>query len=118
MNRDRFRRLVLRALRDLPPPARRQIANAEITVEREPRRSDHELDLAGDTLFGLYIGVPLTERVDYQLALPDQIVIFQGPLERAFLPDEIADQVRITVLHELAHHFGIDDERLEELGYG
>jgi len=117
VHRDRFRRLVQRALRDLPPAARSQLDNVEITVEREPTAADLEAAEDGDSLFGLYVGTPLTERADYHLTLPDRIVIFQRPLERAFHPRDIPEQVRITVLHEIAHHFGIDDERLHELGY-
>lgn len=117
MNRDRFRRLVHRALRGLPSEARRQLDNVEITIEREPTREDMEATEDGHMLFGLYVGTPLTERSDYHLTIPDRIVIFQRPLERAFHPRDIPKQVRITVLHEIAHHFGIDDERLHELGY-
>jgi predicted Zn-dependent protease with MMP-like domain len=71
-----------------------------------------------DSLFGLYEGVPLTERSQaYSLVLPDKITIFRGPLERAFRsPAEIAREVRITVAHELGHHFGFDEDRLAELG--
>ncbi len=122
MQRDRFRRLVKRALRELPPAARDQLNNVDIVIEREPSADD--LDGAGtegdphETLFGLYVGIPLVDRADYHMTLPDRIVIFQGPLERSFHPRDIPEQVRITVLHEIAHHFGIDDDRLHELGYG
>ncbi len=87
--------------------------NVIVTVEDEPSPDD------GDVL-GIYRGIDLTRRDDsYVFALPDQIVIFQGPLERLCGPDVdvLADQVRITVLHEVAHHFGIDDERLHDLGW-
>ena len=117
MNRDRFRRLVHRALRELPPEALRRLDNVEVTIEREPTGEDLDAAEGGQWLFGLYVGTPLTERADYHLTLPDRIVIFQRPLERAFHPRDIPKQVRITVLHEIAHHFGIDDERLHELGY-
>ena len=117
MERDRFRRLVQRALRELPAEARQRLDNVEITIEREPSGDDLEAAEDGSHLFGLYVGTPLTERADYHLTMPDRIVIFQRPLERAFHPRDIPEQVRITVLHEIAHHFGIDDERLHELGY-
>lgn len=117
MNRDRFRRLVHRALRELPVEARRQLDNVEVTIERRPTGEDLEASGGDEMLFGLYVGTPLTERIDYHLTVPDRIVIFQRPLERAFHPRDIPEQVRITVLHEVAHHFGIDDERLHELGY-
>lgn len=117
MQRDRFRRLVQRALLELPTVARDQLNNLEIVTEREPSSEDLESAEPESTLFGLYVGVPLVDRSDYHMTLPDRIVIFQGPLERAFHPRDIPEQVRITVLHEIAHHFGIDDERLHQLGY-
>jgi predicted Zn-dependent protease with MMP-like domain len=120
MQRDRFRRLVQRALLDLPVAARDQLNNVEIVIEREPSAEDLGIsptEATDASLFGLYVGIPLVDRADYHMTLPDRIVIFQGPLERAFHPRDIPEQVRITVLHEIAHHFGIDDERLHELGY-
>ena len=70
-------------------------------------------------LLGLYHGVPLTERGDVAGLPPDTISIYRIPLEESFPdPDELRDEIRITVLHELAHYFGIDEDRLEELGYG
>jgi predicted Zn-dependent protease with MMP-like domain len=73
-----------------------------------------------ETLFGLYEGVPLTQRSSgYNLALPDRITLFQGPLEADAGADRerLRKQVRIVVLHEIAHHFGFGEERLRELGY-
>ncbi|MDO8532489.1 MAG: metallopeptidase family protein [Dehalococcoidia bacterium] len=68
-------------------------------------------------LLGLYMGVPLTERFDYNMALPDRILIFQKPIEAACASDdEVVEEVRITVLHEVAHHFGMGDAELERLG--
>jgi predicted Zn-dependent protease with MMP-like domain len=71
------------------------------------------------TLLGLYHGVPLTQRNTYYAALPDTITIYQQPIERfcGEDEDEIREQVRHTVIHEIAHHYGISDERLDELGY-
>lgn len=117
MQRNRFRRLVLSALRTLPLETRGHLDNVEIVIEREPKVGDVSENMEGQSLFGLYVGTPLVDRADYHMALPDRIVIFQGPLERAFHPREIPEQVRITVLHEIAHHFGINDARLHELGY-
>lgn len=120
MERLRFFGLVRRALADLPPPYRDWIENVDVVVERRPRR--RQLQEAGlgahDVLFGLYEGVPLTERSSsYGMVLPDKITIFQEPLEQEFSNDaELVAEVRRTVLHELAHHFGIDDEQLERLG--
>ena len=73
-----------------------------------------------DSLFGLYEGVPLTQRGgEYHLVPPDRITIFRGPLERACAsPQAIAREVRITVMHELGHHLGFEEDRLEELGLG
>ena len=120
MERRRFLRLVRQALDELPEAYRERLANVDVVVERRPR--PHQLRGAGlgpgETLFGLYEGIPLAERTsDYGLVLPDKITIFQGPLEREFLDAaELVAEVRRTVLHELAHHFGTSDEELERLG--
>lgn len=120
MERRRFLRLVRRALEDLPSPYRDWLENVDVVVERRPRR--HHLRTGGlapgDSIFGLYEGVPLTERSsNYGLVLPDKITIFQEPLEQEFSRDaELVEEVRRTVLHELAHHFGISDEEMERLG--
>ncbi len=119
MNREtlNFEELVERALEGLPPEFMELLENVAIMVEDWP---DYSTPLAGQqTLYGLYEGVPLTQRgARYYGALPDRITIFRGPLERDFPPDELEEQVRVTVVHEIAHHFGLDDERLEELGWG
>jgi predicted Zn-dependent protease with MMP-like domain len=118
MERDRFRRLVLRALNGIPREFAPYLDNVAIVIQREPSAED----LAGgrvapdEDLFGLYVGIPLTERDGGAPALPDRIVIFQGPLERHFPPRAIPREVRRTVAHEVAHHFGIADARLAELG--
>ena len=120
MERRRFLGLVRRALEELPEPYRDQLANVNVVVERRPR--SHHLRGAGlgpgETLFGLYEGVPLIDRTsDYGMVPPDTITIFQEPLEREFLETaELEEEVRRTVLHELAHHFGSSDEELERLG--
>ncbi len=120
MERSRFRRLVTRALRSLPVDIRDRLDNVEIVIRREPSAGElREAGLPqGEGLFGLYVGTPHTERGEYQLALPDRIVIYQGPLERAIHPRDIPREVAATVIHEIGHHFGIDDDRLEELGIG
>ena len=120
MERARFRRLVQRALRTLPDEVQAALDNVAVVIEREPSLEDlRPAGLGpGETLFGLYVGTPLTERSDYGLTLPDRIVIYQGPLERRFHPRDIPHEVATTVLHELAHHFGIEDSRLDALGYG
>lgn len=120
MDRARFRRLVQDALRSLPQEISDQLENVEVVIRRQPSAADlREAGLQpGDQLFGLYVGTPRTERGDYQLALPDRIVIYQAPLERAVHPHDIPHEVATTVVHELGHHFGIDDDRLDELGVG
>ncbi|MGB2695313.1 MAG: metallopeptidase family protein [Dehalococcoidia bacterium] len=122
MQRRRFFALVRRALDDLPHPYCDWLENVDVVVERRPR--PHHLRAAGlgsnETLLGLYEGIPLTERAsDYGMVLPDKITIFQQPLEEACADDnELIAEVRSTVLHELAHHFGTSDEELERLGLG
>ena len=116
--RRRFERLVERALDGLPPDVAAMLDNVEVVVEDEPTPAQLERGDAGETLFGLYEGVPLTERGSgYSLVLPDKVTIFRGPLERACRsPAEIAREVRITVVHELGHHLGFEEERLDDLG--
>jgi predicted Zn-dependent protease with MMP-like domain len=115
-----FYELVEKALEGLPPELSELLDNVAIVVDDWP---DYSTPLANgdyrDTLYGLYEGVPLTERVGgYYGILPDKITIFKGPLERDFRRTELEEQIRITVVHEVAHHFGIDEDRLEELGWG
>jgi len=102
---------VARAVASLPPELRAALQNIEISVEEE-----HPDD---PDIFGLYEGVPLPERGDWAGALPDRIRIFRLPLVESFPdPAELEEEIRVTVLHELAHYFGIDEDRLNELGYG
>jgi predicted Zn-dependent protease with MMP-like domain len=114
----RFERIVNRAVASLGDEMRSRLDNVEIVIAREPDAGQCDGD--DDELFGLYEGIPLTERTSaYGMTLPDKITIFQGPLERNFTtPAELHEQIRVTVLHEIAHHFGIDEDRLAELGYG
>jgi predicted Zn-dependent protease with MMP-like domain len=120
MQRHRFLRLVEEALAGLPPPFQDRLANVDVVVQRRPGRADlRSAGLApGESLYGLYEGVPLTERgSEYGMVLPDRITIFQEPLERDFPDDrDLVEEVRTTVLHELAHFFGISDEALEKYG--
>ena len=98
------------ALDELPPHLAAALTNVAVVVEAEnPDDPD---------LFGLYHGVPLPERGDMAGMPPDTISIYRIPLEESFPdPDELRDEIRITVLHELAHYFGLDEDRLAELGY-
>ncbi len=115
VRRARFARLVARVLDDLPEEFRERMRNVEIVVEDEPdpgRLREH------GELLGLYEGVPLTERRD-EPWLPDRICIYRRPIEAmASSPRAQAKIVRDTVVHEIAHHFGISDDRLHELGLG
>ncbi len=121
LSRFRFERLVEEALATIPEPLRQRMDNVEIVIEEWP--TEEHLDTAGlepdDWLFGLYEGTPLIERgITANPLLPDKITIFQGPLQEAcHSEDEIRREVRTTVVHEIAHHFGIDEETLAKLGY-
>ena len=109
-----------RAVRGLPSEFGERLDNLDIVVERRPSSKRLLQGRVGRhyTLLGLYVGVPQTHRgSSYTYALPDRIIIFQEPIEQCCdSEDALVDQVRATVIHEIAHHFGIDDERLTELG--
>lgn len=118
----RFEQLVEEALEDIPAALWEAIDNVAIAVADWPTRDQQEeIEIPpGNLLLGLYEGVPLTERTSgYGLAPPDVITIFRRPILHICRPGDeagVRDQVRRTVLHEIAHHFGISDERLVELG--
>jgi predicted Zn-dependent protease with MMP-like domain len=117
----RFERLVDRALARIPEPFRQVLAEVAIVIEDEP--TDEQLDDngvgPGQTLYGLYEGVPRTEWGADWAIVPNRISLFRFPLEDDFPdPAELEAEVRRTVVHELAHHLGIDDDRLDELGAG
>ena len=118
IGRRRFGILVGRALRRLPARFRDHLANVAVIIEEEPSPEDlAESGLApGETLFGLYTGIPLTQRTtDYAMVLPDRITIFRRPLlEWCQSEEELVDEVRVTVLHEIGHYFGLSDEELEK----
>jgi predicted Zn-dependent protease with MMP-like domain len=114
-----FEELVARALAGIPDPFRAALAEVAIVIDDEPSPEQRrENELADDEmLYGLYEGVPRTEYGADWSAVPNRITLFRLPLEEDFAdPAELADEVRITVIHELAHHLGIDDDRLHELG--
>ncbi len=119
--RKRFEALVLKALATIPPPIRAHMDNVDVVIDLWPTDAQREsLCLAPDeALFGLYEGVPLPERgISHTALLPDKITIFQGPLQEACATEEeMADEIRKTVIHEIAHYFGFDEARLAELGY-
>ena len=110
MDDETFEATVGAAVDSLPDELRQAMSNVAIVVEDEPPH--------GEPLLGLYRGIPLTERTSgYAGVAPDKISIYRGPLERLYGHDPalLQEQIRHTVLHELAHHFGIDDDRLREL---
>lgn len=114
-----FEELVAEALDSLPPDIAEMLDNVEVVVEAEPPREYLARLPRGHTLFGLYHGVPLTERGIYDRALPDKISIYQGPIVRAArTATQVKEQVRRTVIHEIGHYFGIEEDRLHELGWG
>lgn len=115
-----FENLVVEALDSLPEDLLELLDNVDVTIERFPSASQlRRVGVRTGTLLGLYEGIPLTQRGGgYNIVLPDKITIFQRPIEQICSTyAEIVDQVRTTVIHEVAHHFGIDDERLKELGW-
>lgn len=117
----RFERLVAAALDGLPASIAEAMSNVDVVVEEWPTDAQYaELGLAPEEwLFGLYEGTPLIDRgVTTDPLMPDKITIFKGPLEEACQSeDQITEEIRRTVVHEIAHHFGIDEDRLAELGY-
>ena len=109
---ERFEQLVGEALDGIPPEIGRYIENVAVFVE--------EIG-ASSNILGLYQGVPLTHREQYGLGggMPDRITIYRLPiLERCATEEDVVDMVRVTVVHEVGHHFGLSDNRLRELGYG
>jgi predicted Zn-dependent protease with MMP-like domain len=116
-----FEELVVAALDTLPEDLLTLMDNIEVTVEANPNREQlRSVGLTRGTLLGLYEGIPLTQRnsSSYSIVMPDKITIFQRPIERICRThEEIVQQVRQTVIHEVAHHFGIGEDRLDELGW-
>ncbi len=118
VDRDRFEELVSAAVRDLPQAFRDRIANLEFIVEDWARSEDYGQTGIGPgrMLLGVYRGVPLPLRRGYSMTLPDTIVIFQQPIQRLSGDEaDLAERVNHVVRHEVAHYFGISDERLREI---
>ncbi|MQF48352.1 metallopeptidase family protein [SAR202 cluster bacterium AC-647-N09_OGT_505m] len=121
LRQEEFEGLVLNAIGELPQELLVRLDNVAVVVQLWPSRAqmasaelDHE-----HQLLGLYEGIPLTDRESYNLVLPDKITIFQGPLEAmCHTLEEMTSEIKVTVAHEIAHHFGIDDERLGEIALG
>jgi predicted Zn-dependent protease with MMP-like domain len=111
MSAEEFELHVAEALDEIPDELAALIDNCVILVEDYPPP-----DLPGT--LGLYSGIPLTQRGQYYTGLPDRILIFRYPiLSICDTSEQVIEEIRITVVHEIAHHFGIDDDRLHELGY-
>jgi predicted Zn-dependent protease with MMP-like domain len=112
LDRADFEALVEQALDEIPDEIAAQVHNVVVLVEDDPPRGE-------PGLLGLYEGISLTERTLDHTGLPDRITVFRNPLlAMCTTPEQLVREVRITVVHEIAHHFGIDDDRLHELGYG
>ncbi len=114
-----FEELVGLALDAIPDPFAAALDEVAIVIADEPSADQRRENDIGpdDTLYGLYEGVPRTEWGADQAAVPNRITVFRLPLEEDYAdPDDLADEVWLTVIHELAHHLGIDDDRLTELG--
>lgn len=112
VSRERFEELVGRSLDTIPDDLAEMMENVVVLVEDEGDDPD---------IWGLYDGIPLTDRVDYgggEMVLPDRIYIYRLPIcEGCSSEAEVVEEVRVTVIHEVAHHFGIEDDRLDELGW-
>jgi predicted Zn-dependent protease with MMP-like domain len=122
MERRQFETLVEEALDGIPKPFRTHLENVEVIIEDQPAPSllrTMGMNPKRDTLFGLYEGVPLTEReANYGMALPDRITIFYRPLVRTFRsPAAIRREIQKTVIHEIGHFFGLDEEQIEGEGF-
>ena len=122
MDRRKFRRLIEEALDTLPGEIRVRMENVTVLVEEEPSAEQMQcagLDPLQDTLFGFYEGSPLPERGhDFGMALPDRIILFYRPLVESFRsPAAIREEIRRTVVHEVAHLLGLDDDEIDDLGY-
>jgi predicted Zn-dependent protease with MMP-like domain len=117
MNLSQFEAVVRETVDGLPEWVRNALDNLEILVLEE---ADEDLDPGGEGLLGLYLGLPLPERgIEYAGELPDVIYIFRQPhLELGLPPDELREEVARTLIHEVAHYFGIDDDHLDEIGWG
>ena len=117
---EEFEQLVVQALDELPEFFKEKLQNVEVVVADWPTEDEvRAVGLkSGQLLFGLYQGIPQTKRTShYSFVLPDKITIYRMPIEQVCrTPEKIIRQVQQTVKHELAHHFGIDDDRLRELG--
>ena len=119
ISREQFESLVRETLSQLPDAVWKHLDNVDVVVDGSASTSqlvgtgiENEMEL-----LGLYEGIPLTERYGYDLVLPDKITLFQKPIETICeTQEQIAEEIKATIVHEIAHHFGIDDDRLHNLG--
>jgi predicted Zn-dependent protease with MMP-like domain len=120
MDTEKFEQLVAQAIEGLPKEIQDSLENIDIIVADEPTPTQRRREKPGrgEILLGLYEGIPLTQRTyGYSGVVPDKITIFQKSIEALFKTNaKIVEEVQHVVRHEIAHHFGIDDDRLEELG--
>jgi predicted Zn-dependent protease with MMP-like domain len=118
ISREQFERLVHKALSDIPPDIRLSIQNVDIVVDNVASMNqiagtgiENEMEL-----LGLYEGIPITERYGYDMVLPDKITLFQKPIEAICdNQEQITEEISKTLIHEIAHHFGLDDNHLDQL---
>ena len=118
ISREQFERLVHKALSNIPPDIRNSIRNVDIVVDNVASMDqivgtgiENEMEL-----LGLYEGIPLTERYGYDMVLPDKITLFQKPIESICdNQEQITEEISKTLIHEIAHHFGLDDNHLDQL---
>ena len=117
MNHSQFESVVMETMASLPDWVHESLNNIDVLVVDEP---NEDLDPEGQGLLGLYLGLPLPERgADYAGELPDVIYIFRRPhLELGLSQDELRQEIPRTLSHEIAHYFGIDDDHLDEIGWG
>jgi predicted Zn-dependent protease with MMP-like domain len=122
LNNKELREEAARVLDELPEEFREKLHNIEIVVQKRPSKhqlAEMNLDTHEDILYGLYEGVPLPDRsaLDPPI-LPDKITLFSEPLLSDFPdPDELREQIRLTLIHEIGHYFGMNDDEIEKLGY-
>jgi len=118
MDNDKFEKLVQEGIEAIPKKFLEKLDNVDIVIEDEPSEEQiKKLELKqGTKLFGLYEGVPQTKRRYYTWVMPDKITIFQKPIESVcFSNEEVKERVKKTVWHEIAHHFGMDEERVRRV---
>ena len=121
ISREQFQNLVLQALSDLPEYVRHSLQNVDVVVDDVASMNQivgTGIENAMD-LLGLYEGIPLTERYGYDMILPDKVTLFQKPIESICdTQEQMAEEISKTLIHEIAHHFGLDDDHLDRLGSG